>query len=207
MSRFEETENIDKTVAKICDRIPAKNAARFKDYFNQLCWFDKNDVLSVMDFALKKRGNFRNHIGDKLAEDFAWLSHSRACVTAFTLAGANQNARTQTERGMFDTPKKSTALMQLASRFTEGDNELVKILSKGNAAINAKNAYGETALMLAVQHQDVDFVKTLVENGADVHAKNKQGMDIRYYAREAFSDDMRKYVKKLTSKRSGFNVK
>lgn len=50
--------------------------------------------------------------------------------------------------------------------------DLVKILIKGGALVNAQNPGDQTALMYAASHGDVGVVKALLDAGADVHAKS-----------------------------------
>jgi ankyrin repeat protein len=54
-----------------------------------------------------------------------------------------------------------------------GSVEAVKALLVHGANVNAKDtAHGQTALMWAVAHKHADIVRTLIEAGADVHARS-----------------------------------
>lgn len=49
--------------------------------------------------------------------------------------------------------------------------EIIKLLIKHGAKVNATNPFGKTALFYAIQFGDYDCVKLLIENGADVNQK------------------------------------
>jgi hypothetical protein len=64
-----------------------------------------------------------------------------------------------------------TALIHFAS--SNNDPELGKALIDAKADINAKDKNGTTALIVAAARGNVDFVKVLVEAGADLNAEAK----------------------------------
>ncbi len=75
--------------------------------------------------------------------------------------GANVNAA---------DPEGNTALM-LAIVGAGNSAECIKytkLLIQHDADIEAKNKLGETALILAIQIRDIELVKLLIKNGADV---------------------------------------
>ncbi len=53
-------------------------------------------------------------------------------------------------------------------------NEVRSYIKKG-LDVNAKDFYGRTVLMLAVEHRQLDVVKILIENGADEDIQGKNG--------------------------------
>src|SRR5579875_448163 len=61
--------------------------------------------------------------------------------------------------------------------------KVLDLISTG-ADVNAKNKWGETALMLAAQHGRAEAVKILIEAKADVNAKNKWGETALMFAAE-----------------------
>ncbi len=75
--------------------------------------------------------------------------------------------------------KMLDALMGAAEK---GDLEMVKSLIAEGANINGKDDIGETALMQAVlaHPPHLDVVNLLIEKGADLHAKNKNGEVLMY---------------------------
>lgn len=54
--------------------------------------------------------------------------------------------------------------------------EVVKTLINAGSDINAKDKYGDTALIRAVLfNRNSEVVKTLINAGADINAKNNEG--------------------------------
>lgn len=54
-------------------------------------------------------------------------------------------------------------------------NKINSILKSGKADINSKDKYCETALMIASCKGNLEIVKLLVDNGADINIKNNNG--------------------------------
>jgi ankyrin repeat protein len=54
-----------------------------------------------------------------------------------------------------------------------GDVEAARALLQSGADINAKDRYGQTALMLAAHHGHEALVETLIEHGADLNVTAK----------------------------------
>jgi ankyrin repeat protein len=73
---------------------------------------------------------------------------------------------------------------------TEDVNECLK---KG-ASVNAKDDVGRTALMLAAKRGSWGVCGLLVENGADVSAKDKNGVDAAAKARSNLYMDLGTYL-------------
>lgn len=63
----------------------------------------------------------------------------------------------------------------LIDAVSKGDIDEVKILLKKEKNLNAKDAYGKTALIYAVEEKNIDIVKTLLDAGADPEVKDKKG--------------------------------
>ena len=53
-------------------------------------------------------------------------------------------------------------------------SELIELLLRNNADVNAKDSYGNTALINS-SYYGSDVVELLLEKGADVNARNKAG--------------------------------
>jgi ankyrin repeat protein len=66
-----------------------------------------------------------------------------------------------------------------------GDAHAVKALLKGGAGANARDAKGNTLLMLAVSSDErlAETLKSLIEGGADLNAKNPEGKTALDFAR------------------------
>lgn len=77
--------------------------------------------------------------------------------------GADVNARGD------DTTWEKTALMEAAER---GHTEVVRVLIKAQADINARDIYSDTAVMLAAWKKHTETVSLLLKAGADVNAQN-----------------------------------
>ena len=61
---------------------------------------------------------------------------------------------------------------------SEGLNKLVKYLVENGADVNAKDKYGQTALINAVKIGNLEILKYLVENGAYVNEKDEDNQSI-----------------------------
>lgn len=57
----------------------------------------------------------------------------------------------------------------------ENSKGSVSILVEGGANVNAKDMYGNTPLLLAVEKKDRETVKYLIDKGANVNVKNNNG--------------------------------
>jgi ankyrin repeat protein len=90
----------------------------------------------------------------------ACSSGNAPMVQRLLAAGADPNA----------APTGEPVLMTAART---GSVEAVKALLVHGANVNAKNTlHGQTALMWAVANQHADIVQTLIETGADIHARS-----------------------------------
>lgn len=63
----------------------------------------------------------------------------------------------------------------LDSAIRRGDKAEVKLLLEKYDDINAKNIFGETALMNAIHFGHNDIIELLIDKGADVHMSNANG--------------------------------
>jgi hypothetical protein len=59
---------------------------------------------------------------------------------------------------------------------TRGDVEAVRQLLRSGADVNARDRYGQTALMLAAHHGHRELAETLVRSGADLNATAKYNL-------------------------------
>lgn len=59
---------------------------------------------------------------------------------------------------------------------TRGDVEAVRQLLQSGADVNARDRYGQTALMLAAHHGHREVVETLVGSGADLNVTAKYNL-------------------------------
>lgn len=94
-------------------------------------------------------------------------------------AGADVNVRHKTYQG---TPLQYAA--------NEGHAEVVKILLKGKASIDAKDSIGRTPLMWAAMSGKKDVVEVLLSSDANVNAKTETGWTAIRYARNEDHPDV-----------------
>ena len=74
--------------------------------------------------------------------------------------------------------------------------ERIKAVISSGDDINAKDKYGTTALILAVQYSNnPEVVKTLIEGGADVNAKDNDGKDVAAYVQNNKNPEIRDMFK------------
>lgn len=67
-------------------------------------------------------------------------------------------------------------------RYPNINHQLVSLLIEKGADVNAVASNGRTPLMLASQFADSEIVKRLIDRGANVEAKDNDGLDANYYA-------------------------
>lgn len=77
----------------------------------------------------------------------------------------------------------NTVLMSFVAGFPDSQNipalqEIIQLLCKKGANINARNRAGETALHVAVRLGKKLAVRTLVDNGANVHVRDGRGRSL-----------------------------
>jgi ankyrin repeat protein len=73
----------------------------------------------------------------------------------------------------------------------------LRFLLKMGADVNAKNDWGETPLICAVDSGNIAAARLLIENGADVNVKDKQGLTVLMRAimpSQAFAGDRGDYA-------------
>ena len=78
--------------------------------------------------------------------------------------------------------------------------EMVQLLIKSKADLNARDNIGRTALMLAVVGTRTDSVKTLIDSGADVNIKDAQGDTALKYAKKMGEKEIIALLKKARAK-------
>ena len=78
-----------------------------------------------------------------------------------------------------DISPEGTALVACIYK---GDQKMSELLLKKGANPNVQNGNGTTALMYAVQNQNIDLVKLLLNNEANKNIKDKQGKTAFEYA-------------------------
>ena len=75
-----------------------------------------------------------------------------------------------------------------------GDNEMVKVLIKSGADLNAVSKNGQTALILAVGQDNEDTALTLIRAGADMFIQDSLGMSAAAYAKMFGKNEILKHI-------------
>ncbi|KAH9233937.1 hypothetical protein K456DRAFT_1724788 [Colletotrichum gloeosporioides 23] len=101
--------------------------------------------------------------------------------------GANVNQTQKRGGGLKDYAvfkfEGYTPLMHVAGAKSP---ELTKLLIAYGADVNARNAKGSTALILAAKDGNIDTIETLLSNGADIHSCNDNGNAVLHAATSGF---------------------
>lgn len=94
-----------------------------------------------------------------------------------------------------DTASGWTPLLRCASM--NGKKEVVDILIKFGANVNALDFENKSALMIAVISGNQPLVQILIEHGADIHVKNEYGKGIYEMAVSMERQVRKKIIKKF----------
>jgi ankyrin repeat protein len=78
-----------------------------------------------------------------------------------------------------------------------GHIDIVEILLKNKANVNALSPNNTTPLMMATRSGKLDLIETLIKNGADVSLKNSQGMNAYDFAKQAEMSSITQYLESL----------
>lgn len=107
-------------------------------------------------------------------------------LTLACYRGNNEVAKLLIETGsdINGISKMGTPLMAC---IVKGNNEIAKLLIDKKADVNVSDANGTTALIYAVQFQNVTVLKLLIDSKADKSHKDKEGKTAFEYA--VFSGD------------------
>ncbi|KAE9570651.1 D-hydantoinase [Colletotrichum fructicola] len=121
--------------------------------------------------------------------DYVWGGKmaSFAVVEGLLQHGANVNQTHKRGGGLKDYSvfkfEGYTPLMHVSGAKSP---ELTKLLIAYGADVNARNAKGSTALILAAKDGNVDTIETLLSNGADIHSCNDNGNTVLHAATSGF---------------------
>lgn len=74
----------------------------------------------------------------------------------------------------------------LLEAIKRGDNENAKRMCISKKIVEAKDSHGWTALTVAVYNNNIEMVKFLVENGADIDVINNNGTTLLMYAKDCY---------------------
>jgi ankyrin repeat protein len=70
-----------------------------------------------------------------------------------------------------------------------GSREIVELLLKAGAKVNARNKQGTTPLINAARSGTIENVRTLIHAGADLNLHDEDGHSALWYARENDDDE------------------
>ena len=76
----------------------------------------------------------------------------------------------------------STALHKASEK---GNREIIELLLRAGADVNARNKVGQTALHIVVRQKNVDLAKYLITTGADPEIRDTAGCNASFYAKTA----------------------
>jgi ankyrin repeat protein len=124
----------------------------------------------------------------------AAAAHAQRLYDDFIIAVANDRAgevRQMLQRGMDpDTADASgDPVLLIAAR--AGNAATVDVLLAGRARVDARNRFGDTAVMVAALNGRLDIVKKIVERGAEL---NPSGWTPLIYAATGGHDDVVRYL-------------
>ncbi|MBV2169103.1 MAG: ankyrin repeat domain-containing protein [Bdellovibrio sp.] len=137
--------------------------------------------------AKKVKLELKNQVGDT-ALAVALTNDQLDSAKVLINAGANVDLIVAGEN-------KDTLLMRAASNNAD---ITALILKKNKGLINKTNKLGETALMQSVRFGNNDSVKMLLKAGADVKAKNKEGLSALDIAKKSSNEEA---IKLLSAKK------
>lgn len=123
-----------------------------------------------------KETDFKSKI--QLLNAMLLASYNNPALTQLSIdAGAEINAEGESQNTPFINAIRYGPYYDFVNSFV--NKVVVKKLIKAGANINAKNVYGDTALIIASGHtcnlNNIEVVKMLIQAGADVNVENEHG--------------------------------
>lgn len=77
---------------------------------------------------------------------------------------------------------RGNTLMHTITERGSGQIDFIRLLHAKGAALDYKNTKGKTPLMIAVAFDRIEYIKYLIDNGADLHALDSGGMSLLHIA-------------------------
>lgn len=77
----------------------------------------------------------------------------------------------------------------------DGNKDQVElIVKKYNGNVNAQDKYGASPALLAAKRNDLEMLKYLVDNGADLNVSDGLNQTVMHWAKHNKNDDMVEYL-------------
>lgn len=125
----------------------------------------------------------------------AWLARDDALVKRLLQMGADPKTQVNISEPAYDV------LTPLMGAVVRGNAKVVRRLLDAGADVNVQGgAFGRTALLMAATTQDVETVKTLLDHGANVHAKDNLGQTALDWAKRRGQTEIVKLLEKAGAK-------
>lgn len=140
----------------------------------------RNDAFKAFYFLLSQqsvRVELRNPLGE-------------SPLMMAALRGHLEPARRLIQRGAEVNKPGWTALHYAAARSEPDSVEMVRLLLKHHAYIDAESPNKTTPLMMAAHYGHRDVVRLLLQEGADASLRNEQGLSAMDFAQRAGRNDM-----------------
>lgn len=204
MSKYEDSETMAEGFRNATAKLSPKHRKEFTAYFNSLCWFDKNDVLTAMDSFEASGKQLRQDMGEQLLTGMHNGSFNEVVMRALLLAGADQKVTTRQD--CFDVDYFDEYAVSPTLREAAGANALHRMINLGaegrlisemidrHPDLDAKDSRGVTALMRAFRVSDIKTAKMLVEKGANTNCRDNSGATLAEYAQTPI---MKAYMRSL----------
>jgi len=124
------------------------------------------------DTVSLRYGSVKEFTGHKLIIDM--LEYGDEDALCCPSEHSTQVFNTQSGRLVEDIASKRKALVVQAVKDGADQKRIGELISQGSD-INAKDKYGQTALMVAAENGNVDTIKLLLDHNADVNAIRNNG--------------------------------
>jgi ankyrin repeat protein len=153
--------------------------------FNLLLFAVKEDNPEMLSFLLKKGLNANSKTNkNESALHLAVDTRNEKIINILIDAGAK-----------LEYQGKYPSKTPLGYAVWKDEEIATKTLINRGANVNSTNKYGETPLIIAIEHQNLTIIKLLVENGANTKKAYKGKTPLRYAQSIRVSNEIIEYLK------------